>query len=318
MHISRLRTGLTIVVMAAMLPIGGVTSVAAPASPTVWSDAGGPGGDTTAASGRQRAQRTPTFPNRRTAGVPRDWSPRKTLQHDKTVRREGAVVRDLRIEGDLRIEAKNVTVLRVDIVGGSIHNWVGECATGLKVRRTTIRNAPGQDTSGAEPALQTGGYTAQRVLIDGLPEGFRVGAKDECGRVVIKRSYARVTSPTNCEDWHGDSLQGYYGAHVKVRDSRLDLVELGDCGGTAPFFYPADQGNTSVDIDGLIVKGGGIPFRLGMPGDVRRLKIVKDSWFYDPIDVECSVVDEWSAQIVTLNKKGQPRKVRNQKCNTGS
>jgi hypothetical protein len=120
-----------------------------------------------------------------------------------------------------------------------------------------------------------------------------------------------------CSDWHGDGIQGYDGGAVTVRNVTIDFQERGGCGGTAPFFYPRNQGNTSVDIDRLLVKGGGFSFRLGQPGTVRNLKIVQD-WGYGPIDVRCSVVSVWSAHIVTVNSNWQPTDVRTQTCNTES
>ena len=274
-------------------------------------------GDVTEPASGRAAERATTFPTARTTGVPRGWTPRRTINGDHVVRRPGAVVSDLRINGDLVIAAPDVTVKRTDVVGGQINNWAGSvCHSGLTVRRTTVRRAPGQTTTGDEPAFSAGGYRAYRVRIDGLPEGFRVGGKDACGPVVIKRSYATVVSPDVCGDWHGDALQGYDGARLTLRMSRLELVETDGCGGTAPFFYPAGQGNTSVDIDGLIVEGGGYSFRLGAPGVVRNLKVVGKGYFYGPIDVKCSVVDEWQAEIVRLDTSGQPVTVRRQRCNT--
>lgn len=190
------------------------------------------------------------------------------------------------------------------------------CRTGLVIEDSTVKRAPGQTTSGDSPAIETGGYTARGVKIEGLPEGFRVGGKSSCGPVVIERSFASVQSPDVCGDWHGDGLQGYDGGAVKIRNSTIELVERSGCGGTAPFFYPHSQGNTSVDIDGLLVKGGGQSFRLGMPGTVQNLNIVDRSWAYAPINVKCSVVSSWDAKIVTLDSGGQPVTVRSQPCNT--
>ena len=65
------------------------------------------------------------------------------------------------------------------------------------------------------------------------------------------------------------------------------------------------------------MSGGGYPFRQGMPGAVRDLKIVQDSWEYGPIDVACREVSEWDAEIVRLVSGGsKARDVRNQRCNT--
>jgi hypothetical protein len=256
------------------------------------------------------------FPTARTAGVPRGWTPRKTVDGDYTVSQPGAVVEDLRINGDLVIAARDVTVRRVEVVGGVVENWRGStCNAGLKVVRTTIRRAPDQVTSGDFPALSSGGYTARRVAIIGLPEGFRVGGKDECGPVKIVNSYAKVVSPDECGDWHGDGLQGYDGGQLTLRSSTLKLVEREGCGGTAPFFYPADQGNTTVSIDGLLVSGGGYSFRLGMPGTVRGLHIQQGEFYYGPIDVRCSVLSSWQADIASV-RNGQPAAVKSQRCNS--
>ncbi len=105
------------------------------------------------------------------------------------------------------------------------------------------------------------------------------------------------------------------GGALTVRNSVLKMVERDGCGGTAPFFYPADQGNTSVSIDGLLVSGGGYSFRLGMPGTVRGLHIEQGEFFYGPIDVQCSVLSSWDADISDL-KGGQPVAVKDQRCNS--
>ena len=116
----------------------------------------------------------------------------------------------------------------------------------------------------------------------------------------------------------GDGLQGYDGPAVTVRHSTLWLDETPSCGGTAPFFYPRDQGNTSATVDGLIVRGGGFSFRDGMPGTVAGLHVVADQYTYGPIDVACSRITSWQADIVTLDAGGQPHFVRTQPCNTES
>lgn len=257
------------------------------------------------------------FPTRRSAGVPVGWTPKRTSTSTVTVDTPGAVVEDLRIvNGDLNIAAPNVTVRRVEIQGGVIDNFAGsQCSPGLRLIAVTVRRAPGQVTEGDFAAVGVGGYTARRVEISGLPEGFRVGGAGNCGPVKIVNSWALVTSPDICVDWHGDGLQGYDGDPLVLRRSVLKMRMTDDCGGTAPFFYPAGQGNTSVDIDGLVVAGGGYPFRLGTPGSVRGLHIVKDSWVFGPIDVNCGALSIWQADISVL-KGGQPQSVRPQRCNT--
>jgi hypothetical protein len=163
-------------------------------------------------------------------------------------------------------------------------------------------------------AVGTGGYTARGVEINGLPEGFRVGGNHSgCGPVVIEDSFARVVRPDVCGDWHGDGIQGYDGSQLTVRSTTLLLIEDG-CGGTAPFFYPDRQGNDSVDIDGLLVSGGGASFRLGTPGTVSNLFVEEDSWYYFPVDVLCSRLAHWEATIATVTSSGAVEPVRSQPC----
>jgi hypothetical protein len=65
----------------------------------------------------------------------------------------------------------------------------------------------------------------------------------------------------------------------------------------------------------LIVNGGGFPFRVGR-GSVNDLNIVDGSWVYGPIEVNCSAMTSWEAEIVTLDAAGQPVRVRSQPCDT--
>jgi hypothetical protein len=86
--------------------------------------------------------------------------------------------------------------------------------------------------------------------------------------------------------------------------------------GTAPFFVPQDQGNTTATVDRLLVMGGGAAFRDGVPGSVRGLKIVNHSWFYFPVDVRCSLLSAWDAKRVTINADYRiTRIVSTQHCN---
>lgn len=309
---------------ASLLLVGTVPAVlAAPDASAVGTAAAEPAAQVRGPAARQDAEQDAVrqdpgrFPTRRSAGVPKGWVPQRTVTSTVTIDQPGAVVQDLRIVGgDLIITAPDVTVRRVEIQGGVIDNFTGaECASGLRLVAVTVRRAPGQVTEGDYSAIGVGGYTARRVEISGLPEGFRVGGAGECGPVKIVNSWVLVTSPDICEDWHGDGLQGYDGDSLVLRRSVMKMRMRDDCGGTAPFFYPSDQGNTSVDIDGLIVDGGGYPFRLGTPGSVRNLHVVAGSWVFGPIDVKCSALSVWEAHVSVV-KGGQPRPVRTQRCNT--
>jgi len=229
-----------------------------------------------------------------------------------TISTAGAVLQDVRINGSLTINANNVTVRRVEVINGNIENFAGSvCRTGLLLEDVSIiRTTP---SANAVQAVGTGGYTARRVKIDGMHEGFRVGGKSSCGPVTVEDSFVSIRPPSPCGDWHGDGLQGYDGGAVTVRNMVILMDETG-CGGTAPWFYPSGQGNTSVDIDGLVVSGGGASFRNGMPGTVRNLHVVDGEWGYFPVDVNCSALTVWQADIVTLDAQGQPVFVRTLTC----
>ena len=244
-------------------------------------------------------------PTPSTAGVPAGWVPAETRPNSLTVTQPGAVVQDILFTGgNLNISAPNVTVRRIKMQGGRINNTQGGCQNGLVVENSTFEPPPGQprsDASDTEGATGVGGYTARRVMIWNRAEGFRVGGKGGgCGPVRIEDSFARVTSPSGCSDWHGDGLQGYAGPALSVRNVTIDFIE-DLCGGTAPFFVPDGQGNTSADVNGLLVKGGGSSFRMGVPGSVRGLKIVDGSWYYSAVDVKCSALSVWEAQRVTID-----------------
>lgn len=260
------------------------------------------------------------FPTAATAGVPAGWTPTTTRTGDYTITTAGAVVEDLRVtNGNILVRAPNVTLRRVELLGGIIHNEGNNgCHNGLVIEDTSIGKAPGQTTRDSDwSVVMVGGYTARNVKITGVPEGFRVGGDSVgCGPVVIEDSYADIVRPDVCGDWHGDALQGYDGDAVTVRNTVLRLTITPDCGATSPFFYPSGQGNTSADIDGLVVDGGGFPFRLGTPGTVRNLHIVDGSWEYGPISVACPLLTFWQASISTIGADGQPTPVRAQPCDT--
>jgi hypothetical protein len=298
--------GVVVVIVAAAVAIdtdGSRTTTPSTATPTATSSPPAGGG----------------FPTETSAGLPAGWTPTRTVNGGYTVTTAGAVVQDLRINGDLVIAAPNVTVRRVDVVGGSVENQGNgngnTCANGLSIIDSRISTGTSGPAGDDYPAISGGGYTADNVLITKSVEGFRVGGHDDagCGPVTITDSYAHIVPPASCGDWHGDALQGYDAAGVTVRNSVLWLDEGPNCGGTSPFIYP-DEG--SVDVDGLIVKGGGYPFRLYGPGSVRNLNIVQDPGWYGPIDVRCSMVTAWSAKDVNLDANGQPVAVRTQPCNT--
>ncbi len=256
------------------------------------------------------------FPTRDSAGLPSGWKPKRTVTGDFWVQHRGAVEEDLRItNGVIYVTAPGVTLRRIEAIASVVVNdYNDRCSAGLLIEDSDFVRSSAPTTEEAWPAVSAGGYTVRNVVIDGVPEGLRASNKERCGGIGIKDSFIRVTSPDVCSDWHGDGLQGYGGGTIKVRRTVMILDVENNCHGTAPFFNPAEQGNDAVDIDGLVVAGGGYPFRNGTPGSVRNLYVVDQSWVYNPLDVDCSLVTEWSAAVVTMDSAGQPVPLRELPC----
>jgi hypothetical protein len=272
---------------------------------------------TPAARGAHDA-RSPAFPAPSTVGVPRGWKPARIRTRDLVVTKPGTVIEDtLFTNANLLINAPDVTVRRVKMQGGRISNWqTPECQNGLVVEDSTFEPSPGERyAKDSEGMTGVGGYVARRVKIWRREEGFRTGGRSAgCGPVRIEDSFAKISVPPGCPgDPHSDGIQGVDGPPLTVRNVTIDFTEA-SCG-TAPFFVPDQQGNTTADVDGLLVMGGGATFRLGVPGRVRDLKIVDGTWGYFPVDVDCSLVRSWSADLVTITREYQvARTVGPQPC----
>lgn len=246
-----------------------------------------------------------TFPTRSSVGLPAGWEPKDVHTGDLWIRARGAVIEDLRITGGVvYVAAQDVTLRRVDAIDTFVVNDVnGGCGSGLVVESSTFRRTAGA-TETDLPVIGTGGYTVRDVLIDGVPEGVRVGSK-HCGGVTVENSYIAVVPPAECHDWHGDGIQGHNGGSLLVLQTTITLEERADCPGNAPFFYPDDQGNTSLTVDGLLVSGGGYPFRVGTPGTVNNLRVVDESWGYGPAEVSCPAVAVTGSHLVTVAEGGR-------------
>jgi Bacterial TSP3 repeat len=262
--------------------------------------------------------RSAGFPTPASVGVPAGWAPAQTRSGDLVVTQAGAVVQDVLLQNaDLIVDAPNVTIRRVKLQGGVIFNTQGSCQNGMVVEDSTLEPPPGQSyIADSEGVVGNGGYTARRVKIWRRAEGFRDGGKSSgCGPVRIEDSFEKIVIPPGRCDLHSDGIQGYDGPALTVVNTTIDFNEAG-CG-TAPFFVPDGQGNTSATVDRLLVMGGGATFRLGVPATVTGLKIVDRSWFYAPLDVKCSLVTAWDASIVTITPDYQvATTVRPQSCNT--
>lgn len=237
------------------------------------------------------------WPNPANTGVPAGWKP-VTTRGSWTITAPG-VYEDVRVNGSINVNAANVTLRRIEVVGGGI--WTS-CAGQLLVEDVTVRR--GAATAISDPlALGPGSFTARRLLVLDVPEGIRLGEKDHCGPAVIEDSFIRVAAPDSCGDWHGDALQGWQGPAVTVRHSTFVMTALkpAPCEGTSPFFYP-DQGNTSVTLDDVLAVGGRwYAFRLGTPGSVRGLLVAGEREV-----TSCAQLSVWDARRATVDADYQP------------
>ncbi len=261
------------------------------------------------------------FPTPKSAGVPENWKPAQTRATDLVVTKAGTVVKDVLLTGGagIIVNAPNVTIRRVKLQGGRITNYAGpRCKGRMTIEDTAIEPLAGaSDSVETEGVIDAASYTARRVKIWRRSEGFRVTGTDfpGCTSVRIQDSFIKIVIPEGRCDLHADGIQGYGGPHTSVVNTTIDFREA-TCG-TAPFFVPKDQDNTTVTVKRLLVMGGGYPFRLGVPGSVTGLKIVNRSWEFGPIDVACSLLSRWEADIVTITSNYQIKKtLRAQRCNT--
>ncbi|MFF2271629.1 DUF4082 domain-containing protein [Agromyces sp. NPDC058136] len=244
------------------------------------------------------------FPTRDSVGLPEGWEPEREVAGDLWIREAGTVVEDLRItDGILHVDAPDVTLRRIDAIDSRVVVDDGDvCKDGLVIEDSRFTSSGSE----AFAVVGPGGYTIRDSLVDGVPEGLRAGGLSVgCGPVTVEHSFIHITPPKVCGDWHGDGIQGYDGPPLVVKKTTIVMEETGGCSGTAPFFYPSGQGNTSVEIDGLVVSGGGYSFRNGTPGSVRGL-FVLDDWSFAPVDVDCSVLSAWQAYAAELDAAGQP------------
>lgn len=254
------------------------------------------------------------YPTATSVGLPDEWQPSRTITGEYRVSTAGAVVENVRFQNaQILVTAPNVTFRNVEGVNSYVNNFVSTCQPGMVIEGSEFRRDT--RTGSTTEVVTSGGYTVRNSSFTGYTEGLRVGAKSwGCGSgVTVENTFVSIVPPVPCGDWHGDGIQGYDGGPLRVRNVTIIMNEDG-CGGTAPIFYPSGQGNTSVDIDGLIVSGGGYPFRLGTPGTVRNLNIVDRTWGYGPTDVNCTALTAWDARVVTLDANGQPKPVRALAC----
>lgn len=236
------------------------------------------------------------FPNATNTGVPAGWQPRETRNSWRIT--QSGVYEDVRVNGgDISIAAANVTLRRVELVGGRIN--IENCRPGIVIEDASFLSGgrgPGGSTEGA---IGPGGYTARRIKIQNLIEGLRSGG---CGPVIVEDSYLHINDGGDC-DLHADGIQGYNGSGLVLHNVAIDARDM-ECG-TAPVFYPKGQGNEApVEFDRVWLAGGGYSLRVGVgPATLNRVYVLDDSWAYGPVSVDCRVIAVWDVSIVDSSGK---------------
>ncbi len=221
------------------------------------------------------------FPTATSVGVPAGWQPTVTYTPGPsgyTIDQPGTYS-DFRVHGTLNIRAAGVTLRRVEVVGGVIDNEnAGRCYGGLTVLDSTVRNS-----TASNGAIQPGGYTARRVALVDVGEGFRIGGRSDagCGAVLVEDSYVRLMKPASvsCSDWHGDAVQGFDAPLATLVNVTLDARHRSDCSAAGVFYGDAeDNGNQPLTVRKLLVltAPGGTAYRPDTPHDTEGLRIFRD------------------------------------------
>jgi hypothetical protein len=251
------------------------------------------------------------FPNAASAGVPSGWTPAQTLSSDMTIRTPGAVVEDIRFTNGASISvfADNVTIRRVEMLGGVISNQYGDapanCGHDMVIENVTFKQQPGQFVPSDVPVIGEGSYTARAIEVDGRGEGPRLS---DCGPVTLENSFMRIHGADEgtpaCDEVHSDGVQAVAGVGATARNNTI-IFET-SCG-TSPWFVVNPSVNTGTyTVDRLLVSGGGYSFRQQVTGSVTGLRIVDRAWVYGPLDeMDCSSLSNWEAKLVTIDSDYQ-------------
>ena len=251
------------------------------------------------------------FPNPASTGVPAGWEPAQTVSTDMEIRTPGTVVEDVRFtdSANILVFADNVTIRRVEMLGGFITNQYGDapvnCGHDMLIENVTFKQQPGQFVPSDYPVIGEGSYTARAIEVDGRGEGMRMS---DCGPVTLENSFLRIHGADEgtaaCDAVHSDGVQAYYGVGGTARNNTI-IFET-SCG-TSPWFVVNPSINSGTyTIDRLLVSGGGYSFRQQVTASVTGLRIVNDAWVYGPTDqLDCSKLSDWDAQLVTIDANYQ-------------
>jgi hypothetical protein len=236
------------------------------------------------------------FPTPASTGVPAGWEPAAVHEGDLTVDEPGTVLEDLLVTGDVQVRAVDVTIRRTRIHGIVWNQYSDtEQFPGLLLEDVELGPDTGVLTDWGHGAVGTAGYTARRVEIHNVTDGFRVSGDD----VVIEDSFVSLTAVAG-ECNHLDAVQGYGGGQrVVIRHNTLDA--RGECGNAAVFM--ADSSPHAV-VEGNLLLGGAYSLRLNqaeVPATfvARGNRFADGSWDFGPMDV----VDSGSLDLTCADNR---------------
>jgi hypothetical protein len=208
---------------------------------------------------------------------------------------------DVRVTGTVLIGVDNVTLRRVEVIDGPIlTETTSGCHHGTVLDQVTVRSSGSAPLDVTNGAISPGGYSATRVKLQNVTEGFRSGgASVGCGPVTIHDSFALVRDPVDC---HCDGLQVYDGAGTTVDGLTIDWSMPS---GTTGFFAPSGEQGPVV-VNRLLIKGGGWALTDHIAGSVTNYFYVVGSAAYGAMDVDCSLVSPFSAHMGAIDSNYQP------------
>jgi hypothetical protein len=267
---------------------------------------GGSGGSSGSSGGSTSSCALPKYPTASCTGVPSGWTPVTTINGNLTITTNGAVIENYLVTGMIDVRANNVTIRKTRTYGG-IDNFVTNVVYGpLLIEDSEVVLPPGQTESwDYGHVFGVANYTCRRCKVVGRAEGWRVGASGYAGAgpVTIEDSYAKLQvtqAQCDADDPHGDGIQGYGGPFVTIRHNTIDQRD--DPCPTSPIFIPSGQGNDGGDIIDNVLAGGGFTLRAygGNFPSITGNKIVYNTWAYGPLDINCSLIGNWSGNA-TVN-----------------
>lgn len=149
----------------------------------------------------------PEYPTPACTGVPAGTTFVNTVAGEYHVTTAGAVIDRWHVTGALLVEADNVTITNSKIEGG-VFNQFGDGTAGRPIVAhpyTITDSTLGPDAPGCSriAGLQSGNYTATRVLIQGVDHGIDAS---EPGHVLMRDSFVKLCT---LAESHVDGIQSY-------------------------------------------------------------------------------------------------------------